>query len=232
MQTFHRAGLAPQRALIGEELLALSTRHGLVIFEVLAHLILIQARSALADFEAADRHAAAADLLAERHELPVVGVFTDWYAALRLAVAGRVDEARTAYRAAASRLSGTGMSGLEDGLLPLALCCLDPDSLPGPDSRHDLLFEVRTCLNAMAALEKQDRPTMERLYVQLLPAAGELAGAGSGLLTLGPVAQYLGDLATALGRTEATDHYRQAQAIAARAGAPHWATAAREALSS
>jgi len=73
---------------------------------------------------------------------------------------------------------------------------------------------------------------MERLYVQLLPAAGELAGAGSGLLTLGPVAQYLGDLATALGRTEATDHYRQAQAIAARAGAPHWATAAREALSS
>lgn len=232
MQTFHRAGLAPRRARIGEELLALSTRHGLVTFEVLARLILIQARSALADFEAADRHAAAADLLAERHELPVVGVFTDWYAALRLAVVGRLAEARTAYRAAASRLSGTGMSGLEDGILPLALRSLDPaDALPGPDYPHDLLFEVRTCLNAVAARKNHDRPTMERLYVQLLPASGELAGAGSGLLTLGPAAQYLGDLATALGRRdEATDHYRRAQAIADKAGAPHWAAAAREAL--
>jgi DNA-binding SARP family transcriptional activator len=223
MQTFHRAGLAPQRAQIGEELLTLSTRHGLVTFEVLAHLILIQARSALADFEAADRHAAAADLLAERHELPVVGVFTAWYAALRLTVGGRAAEARTAYRAAASRLGGTGMSGLEDGLLPLALRCLDPDSVPGPDSPHDLLFEVRTCLNAKAALENRDRPTLERLYAQLLPAAGELAGAGSGLVTLGPVAQYLGDLAAALGRPEAAGHYRRARAIAGKAGAPHWA---------
>jgi hypothetical protein len=55
-----------------------------------------------------------------------------------------------------------------------------------PDSSRDLLFEARTCLHALAAAQADDRPRMECLYAQLLPAAGELAGAGSGLLTLGP----------------------------------------------
>jgi hypothetical protein len=40
---------------------------------------------------------------------------------------------------------------------------------------------------------------MSRVYTELEPAAGELAGAGSGVLTLGPVADHLGDLAAALG---------------------------------
>jgi hypothetical protein len=69
-----------------------------------------------------------------------------------------------------------------------------------PPAPRDLLFEARTCLHAIAAIQLGDRPTMARLYRSLEPAAGELAGAGSGLLTLGPVARYLGDLATALGR--------------------------------
>ncbi|MGV9775757.1 BTAD domain-containing putative transcriptional regulator [Streptosporangium sp. NPDC003464] len=268
MQTFHRAGLAPHRARIGEELLDLATRHGgLVTFEVLGHLILLQSRAALADLEAADRHAAAADLLAERYGLPLVGVFTGWYAALRLAVTGRHDEARTAYRAAAARLTGTGMPGVEEGILPLALLCLDaPDTGPVgvtdadwgpyeswarplvllaqgdrdqaltaaraiPDSPRDLLFEARTCLHAMIAIQAGDRPSMERLYTRLLPAAGELAGAGSGLLSLGPTAHHLGHLSTALGRHgQAAEHYRQAQAVADRARAPHWSAAARDAL--
>ena len=42
---------------------------------------------------------------------------------------------------------------------------------------------------------------MKRAYDALLPAAGELAGAGSGLLTLGPVAEHLAALAAALRRT-------------------------------
>ncbi|ONI92711.1 SARP family transcriptional regulator [Saccharothrix sp. ALI-22-I] len=243
MQTFHRAGLAPDRARIGEELLTLSARHGLVTFEVLAHLILIQANAALADLASADRHAAAADALAERHDLPLVGVFTTWYAALRLALTGQHDEARTTYRAAATRLTGTGMSGLEQGILPLALLTLgdvqDADWGPYepwtrplvllaqgkrdeartavPDSPHDLLFEARTCLHAMIAIETGDRPTMERLYTRLLPAAEELAGAGSGLLSLGPTAVHLANLAAALGRHDhAAQHHRQAQSIAAK----------------
>lgn len=264
MQSFQRAGLAPSRAAIGEEILDLATRHGeLVSYEVLAHLILVQSGAALADLAAADRHAAAADELAERYGLPLVGVFTDWYAALRLAVTGRTDEARAAYRKAAGRLTGSGMPGMEEGILPLALLSLNAPDLSAtsvrdadrgpygswvrplvllgrgerdraltalhavPDSPRDLLLDVRTCLHAAAAIRLGDRPAMDRLYERLLPAEDELAGAGSGLLTLGPTAYHLGLLAAALGRRgRAAGHHRRAAAVAERAGAAHWVAAA------
>ena len=269
MHSFHRSGLAPQRAAIGEELLGLATgNRSLVTFEVLGHLILIQASTALADLGEADRHAAAADLLAERHELALVGVFTEWYAALRLAITGHTDAARRAYQAADSRLAGSGMPGLADGILPFALLGLRaPDVTAagledadwGPyeawsrplvllaqgnraralaatnaiaESPRDLLMEARLCVHSRLAIETADRSTMRRLYAELLPASGELAGAGSGLLTLGPTAHHLGRLAVALGRPDrAARHFRQAWAIAQRARAPHWARAAAEALS-
>ncbi|WP_046468349.1 AfsR/SARP family transcriptional regulator [Allosalinactinospora lopnorensis] len=238
MQTFHRAGLAPRRDAIGAELVALSARNGLTTYEVLGHLIRLQARSALADFSGADGHAAAADRLAERHELPLVGVFTRWYRALRLAEAERAPmaDAEAAYRDAAARLDGAGMPGLERGVLPLALLCLrlryaqpvqddertdwgpyEPWARPlvllardrrgeaaaalrtTPDPPRDLLFEALWCLAARAAIAVGDRETMRRARTELTPAATELAGAGSGLLTLGPVSEHLDDLATALG---------------------------------
>ncbi|TDQ54277.1 BTAD domain-containing putative transcriptional regulator [Actinorugispora endophytica] len=263
MQSFQRAGAAPRRVETGTELVELATRHDLVTFGVLGRLVLVQAHSALADFTAADTHAAAADRLGARYEIPLVGVFTQWYAALRLAAAGRGDEAEAAYRTASVRLADTGMPGVEEGILPLALLCLrlqngepaladaraawgpyapwvrpwtSPDAAPGeaepiPDAPPGQLNEALTCLAARAAVAGGDRPAMERAYRRLLPAAGELAGAGSGLLTLGPVAHHLGDLARALGRrAEAADHYRQALRVATRAGAPHWTAAAREAL--
>lgn len=243
MQSFERAGLAARRDAIGAELVALSARNGLVTYEVLGHLIRLQARSALADFPGADGHAAAADQLAERHELPLVGVFTQWYGALRLAATGHAQaaEVEAAYRDAAARLDGAGMPGLERGLPPLALLCLrlrhappaqavraaqtdehtdwgpyGPWALPLvllardrrraataalrrlPDPPRDLLFEALWCLAARGAIAVGDRDMMERAHTELAPAAAELAGAGSGLLTLGPVAQHLGDLATAL----------------------------------
>jgi hypothetical protein len=245
LQTFHRAGLSPDRGRIGAELLEVARADHLVVFEVLAHLIGIQSGAAVGDLATADRHAEAADDLAARHELPVVGVFTAWYAALRLAVTGRTAEAVAAYRSAASRLTGTGMPGLEDGLLPFALLGLGVRSANAdwgpyrpwtgdhdiPESPHDLLFEARTCLHARAAVRAGDRVAMDRLYADLLPAQDEIAGAGSGLVAFGPVAQHLGDLATALGRNrKAITHHRHALVVAERAGAPHWATAAREAL--
>lgn len=308
LQTFHRAGLAGERAAIGEELLRLAERaptaaaarersgtpepagagEGMVTFTVLAHLILLQARAGLGDLAAADRHAAAADRLAEQHDLPLVGVFTGWYAALRLAItSGDSDEVRAAYRAAAARLDGSSMPGVEQGLLPLALLCLNiadagplaarpvkasqvpaapaGEAAPGgavhaepgpyeawvrpftllaagrfdeareavravPESPRDLLYELRTCLHATAALAAGVHDHLPGLYDRLLPAHDELAGAGSGLVTLGPVAFHLGHLASALGMPErAREHFRQAAAVAGRAGAPHWATAATSA---
>ncbi|GAB3736448.1 hypothetical protein GCM10027598_63450 [Amycolatopsis oliviviridis] len=242
LQSFDRAGLAPQRAAIGTELVDLATRHRLVTFEVLGHLVLVQANSALAEFEAADRHAAAADGLGEKYGLPLVGVFTRWYRAMRAAMTG--DGGEAAYRAAAAGLAGAAMSGVDNGILALALFCdriqrgMPPEAresgygayeswcrpvLPIPDSPRDLLYEARTCLHAVVAIELGDRATGERLYGELLPAAGEIAGAGSGLLTLRPVAHYLGELATALGRPEvAAEHYRRSHALALKAGSPHW----------
>ncbi|MFI6575341.1 BTAD domain-containing putative transcriptional regulator [Nocardiopsis sp. NPDC050513] len=285
MHAFERAGSAGERAELGAELVDLSRRHSLAGFEVLGHLILLQACAARADFAAADGHAAAVDRLAEEHGIPLAGVFTEWYAALRLAVAGRTEEAEAACRAASVGLRRSGMRGMERGLMPFALLCLrvqsggggDADGSGGrgsrgvwradcrggtdlggfgpfeswaraldlarkgeraaaaealaTDSPPDLLFEAREALAALVALRTGDRTAMERSYGRLLPAAGELAGAQSGLLTLGPVAAYLGDLAEALGRPEEAEaHRRRALAIAQRAAAPHWVRAARRAL--
>ncbi|MCG5452062.1 AfsR/SARP family transcriptional regulator [Micromonospora hortensis] len=274
MHAFHRVGLADTRARIGLELVELAARHHLVTFEVLGHLVLLQANCALADRPAADAHARAADRLAERYELPLVGVLTRWYAALRLALGGDRDAAATAYRAAAEELPADGMPGLAQGLLPLALLGLRladavSDAPPAgdaglvpvrrpivgpddedwarldwgphepwvrplllaaagdrggtraalralPDGPHDLLREVRLCLTARAALAIDDRSTMERVAAALRPAATELA-AGSGVVTVGPVAGHLADLAAALGRDdEAAEHRRIARALTAR----------------
>jgi hypothetical protein len=68
-----------------------------------------------------------------------------------------------------------------------------------PDSPHDLLLEARTCLVARAAVRLGDRERMARLLDQLRPAAGEPAGAGSGRVNLGTVADHLAALAGALG---------------------------------
>jgi DNA-binding SARP family transcriptional activator len=241
MQSCTRAGLAPRRDALGAELVALAVRHGLVTFEVLGHLIRVQARSALGDFRAADEHAAAADRLAERHERPLASVFTQWYRALRLAASGQIAQAEAAYRAAAARLDGAGMPGVEHGLLPLANLCLrladgstsaaaaaehvDADADWGPyrpwaevfvplrtgrraeargmlrvlpEPPADLMYEALCCLETAVALELGDRVGLERLHTRLRPAAGELAGAGSGLVTLGPVDGWLTAITDAL----------------------------------
>ncbi|MEO3925679.1 BTAD domain-containing putative transcriptional regulator [Micromonosporaceae bacterium B7E4] len=243
MQSFRRAGLAPQRDEVGAELVALATRHDLPTFEVLGHLIRLQARSALGDFAAADGHAAEADRIAERHERPLAAVFTRWYRAMRLAATGAsAPEAEAGYRAAAAQLAGTGMPGVERGLLPLALLCLRvwhgrpasadehtdwgpyapwarplvrlaqdrPDDAAvalrrTPEPPHDLLFEALWCLTGQAAIMLDDRAMLARAHAALAPAVHELAGAGSGMLTAGPVAEHLDRLGVALGRTAARD---------------------------
>ena len=67
-----------------------------------------------------------------------------------------------------------------------------------PDPPRDLLFETLWCLTALAAIAVGDTTAMEDARNELTPAAAELAGAGSGPLTLGPVSQHRRDLDTAL----------------------------------
>ncbi|GIF72824.1 SARP family transcriptional regulator [Asanoa siamensis] len=224
MQTFGRTGLSPERDVIGAELIDVSARHGLASFEILGHLVRLQSRSAVGDFAAADVHADAADRLGQRHGRPLVGIFTAWYAALRLAASGA--PAEPAFHTAAAVLHGAGMPGVEAGLLPLALLCLrvwrdEPLEVPvdtdwGPyapwvrplladdagealrqisDPPPDLLQEALWCLLGRAALRAGDQSWITRARTALTPATNELAGAASGMLTAGPVADHLAALA-------------------------------------
>jgi hypothetical protein len=153
-------------------------------------------------------------------------VLTEWYRALRLAVTGPLGAAEAAYRTAATKLSGSEMPGLDRGMAALARHCLylahgrSSTMERLPPERPDLFLELSACLRP-----PENRADAERRYALLTPAAGELAGAGSGFVTLGPVAYYLGELATELGRP-AAGHYRQAAELARRAGSPHWVIAA------
>jgi DNA-binding SARP family transcriptional activator len=235
MQSFGRAGLAPERDRIGAELVEIAARHRLPAYAILGHLVRLQARSALADFDGADEHAAAADLLAERHERPLAGVFTDWYRAMRMAAhEAPLGEVEAAYRAVASRLDGAGMPGVQQGLLPLALLCsrLQRGAPPGfaddtdwgpygpwvrpllllergrrdeaaealrraPVPPGDLMLEAMWTLTGRAAIALADKAVMAQVAAALRPAARELAGAGSGMLTAGPVTDLLEELGAA-----------------------------------
>lgn len=237
MQSFHRCGLAPERDSIGQEVLALARRHALVNFEVLGHLIRMQALGGLGHFDDADREADAVEALGALHERPLVAPFVEWYRAMRRAADGIPwAEAQSGFRAAARSLEGSGMPGVDRGILPLALLCLcvwqrrpitvDPGadwgpygpwarplllladdrpeeaaaaarSLPDPPADH--LAEALWALAATAAVAVNDTVLMKRSRDALAPAAGQIAGASSGLLTAGPVDHYLTMLSDALG---------------------------------
>lgn len=214
MQSCHQAGNSHRRDAIGAELVAVAARHGLVTAEVLGHLVRLQASCATLRFAAADEHAAAADRLAERHELPLVTVFTQWYRALRDDVTGTATD--DPYRTVGELLDHAGMPGLQAGLRPLASLgwrsrlglppveegdfgpygtwarlVTSPGGTPladVPAPPADLLAEAMWWLLARAATEAGDQAALARARTALAPASSEWAGAASGLLTLGRIA--------------------------------------------
>ncbi|WP_089153986.1 BTAD domain-containing putative transcriptional regulator [Micromonospora sp. NBS 11-29] len=68
-----------------------------------------------------------------------------------------------------------------------------------PTPPRDLLMEALWCLTGRAAVALDDRAVARRARDALAPAAHEVAGAGSGMLTVGPVAEHLARLDAALG---------------------------------
>ncbi|WP_232667475.1 AfsR/SARP family transcriptional regulator [Pseudonocardia sp. TRM90224] len=224
MQTFHRTGLASARDRIGAELVDLATRNDLPNAEVLGHLVRLQARSGLGDFAGADEHAGALDDLASRHERPLVGLFTSWYRALRgtatydaaiRALDGAGMPGLTAGLPALARLcvalrdgspvdNTHGLGSHQRWAAPLLLAPSDPGRAAGllrelPDPPPGLLQELHWCLMARAAIAiagrtAADCAAADRVSAALTPAAGEQAGAASGLVTLGTVAEHLAAL--------------------------------------
>ena len=229
LQVFDRCGRAADRDALGAELVELAGRHGLPDSVVLGHLVRMQARSALGDLAGAGQHADTLDGLAAEHDRPLVGVFTGGWRALRATVEDRPD-AEEQLRTAARLRQDSGMPGVTDGLLPLALACrqvwrgepvtpagpagpyapwLEPHSrlaageavvLDGlPDPPPGLLMEALWVLAGSAALAVGDADVLARAREALAPAAGQLAGAGSGMLTAGPVTDHLTAWGRALG---------------------------------
>ncbi|WP_306185239.1 AfsR/SARP family transcriptional regulator [Streptomyces sp. MK5] len=125
VQSFQRPGGTGERDVIAGELIELAARHELPMFEILGHLIRMQACAARGEGEAAQPHVVAAERLATIHETPLVHVLTAAYRAMRLAERSNDPaEAARAYRAVAADLGGAGMPGMEAGILPLALLSL------------------------------------------------------------------------------------------------------------
>lgn len=125
LQSFQLIGGWPQRAGIGCELVELGTRHDLSTYQLLGHLISLQAAAATGDVATADQHAARADQLAGYHGRDLVGVFTTWYRALRTVLAGEQRQVvEAAYERAIATLPGCGMPGVARGLEPLTRLCL------------------------------------------------------------------------------------------------------------
>ncbi|WP_345409357.1 hypothetical protein [Nonomuraea salmonea] len=102
-----------------------------------------------------------------------------------------------------------------------------------PPVRPDFLYELVMTWRALAGMLLDDRERMVDCYDKLKPFADRVAGAGTGVVALWPVALTLGDLAIRLGQPDAArQHYEKALEVAERIGVPRWVDAARQSVSS
>lgn len=226
LASFEHPGGTELRRGIGTELVEVSYRQELAPFEILGHLVLLQTACATGDLAAAEQHRARAAELGDLEDTPLVGVFSKGFDVLRSAMTGApVPVVVEGYRAVAQELASSGMPGLSDGFLPLAVaaahvqhdrpvpaeCAAGPwrpwteplvqlgagdragaretlDRVPGTPPGH--LAVLLDCLLAVAAADLGDRDLAAELLFRLEPVQGEFAGAGTGLVTAGPVAGF------------------------------------------
>lgn len=98
--------------------------------------------------------------------------------------------------------------------------------------RPDFLYELAMIWRALAGMLLDDRERMIEAYDTLKPFSERIAGAGTGVVALWPVALTLGDLALRLGFSDAVrPHYEKALAVAQRVGVTRWVEAAQRSLS-
>jgi DNA-binding SARP family transcriptional activator len=97
--------------------------------------------------------------------------------------------------------------------------------------RPDQHWLLITGIRGLLGIAIDDTHRAQSAYEALLPFASRPVGAETGLFTLWPAAQILGDLATYLGLPCARAHYEHALAIAEKASVGTWRAAAKRALS-
>jgi DNA-binding SARP family transcriptional activator len=96
--------------------------------------------------------------------------------------------------------------------------------------RRDMLWLFMTGVRGLLAIAIDDRERAESAYQALLPYAARPAGADTGVMTLWPAAQILGDLARHLGLPGAQAHYKHALAVAEQAHVESWREVAMKRL--
>lgn len=96
--------------------------------------------------------------------------------------------------------------------------------------RKDYAFDLNWGIRGLLGLAIDDDDRVADSYQALAPFPDLLAGAGSAVLVIAPIAEILGGLAAHQGKSAlAADHYRQAVDLAQQVGAAHWAARARSA---
>ncbi|MEV5503954.1 BTAD domain-containing putative transcriptional regulator [Nonomuraea fuscirosea] len=179
-------------------------------------------------YREAARMTARAGMLEGRQDLPLITTFC-----LHL-VAGRAAE--TVDRLAEKHQQGAKWT-LDAYALALASAGHVNDAkavaATRPPVRPDFLYELAMTWRALAGMLLDDRERMVDCYDKLKPFADRVAGAGTGVVALWPVALTLGDLAIRLGQPDAArEHYEKALEVAERIGVPRWVEAARQSVSS
>ncbi len=96
--------------------------------------------------------------------------------------------------------------------------------------RRDMFWLFGTAVRGLLAIALKDRERAESAYQALLPFAARPAGAETGVMSLWPAAQILGDLARYLRLPDAEAHYRHALVIAEQAHVEPWRDAAMRRL--
>jgi DNA-binding SARP family transcriptional activator len=92
--------------------------------------------------------------------------------------------------------------------------------------RRDMFWLFGTAVRGLLAIALNDRERAESAHQALLPFAARPAGAETGVMSLWPAAQILGDLARYLNLPGARAHYEHALAIAERSHVELWREAA------
>jgi DNA-binding SARP family transcriptional activator len=103
----YRSGGPGERLKMGAELLTVSGKPPTA--QAVARGMLMAASCGIADFRAADWHAAEAERIAERYRLPTVETAVDMYRAMRTALNGDPAAAAERYRDVARQLRGFGL---------------------------------------------------------------------------------------------------------------------------
>ncbi|MFI7635579.1 BTAD domain-containing putative transcriptional regulator [Nonomuraea sp. NPDC049400] len=179
-------------------------------------------------YREAARMTARAGMLEGRQDLPLITAFclhlVDGRAAEMVDLLGEKHQRGAKWTLDAYALALASAGHLQDAKAVAAT---------RPPVRPDFLYELAMTWRALAGMLLDDRERMVDCYDKLKPFADRVAGAGTGVVALWPVALTLGDLAIRLGQPDAArDHYKKALEVAERVGVPRWVEAAQRSVSS